>query len=329
MTQKLLIIDTDCGIDDAQAIMVALAQPDVKVLGITCCFGNTTVDHVCQNVVRVLSVCRRNEIPVFKGSAGPLVGAFNALKDHFGTDGLGDVLKAEDPVGWKDQIKQDNAVTAMIRLVSENPGQVSLVALGPLTNLALAIRLDPAFPQKLKDLFIMGGNMEGKGNVSVCGEFNFVMDPESAYVVLEEYICPTYIATWEFTCRNKLPWDFFEKIIDQDQAAAHFMKTITSKCWAFSREFGVNKRDVLFGQGFVPYDAYAVAACIDPSVVLESVECAVRVELQGALGRGMMALDPSNMLKKNHRVTIMKTCDLAKFGELLAASLKQPKIDSK
>lgn len=62
MSQKLLIIDTDCGIDDAQGIMVALAQPNVKVVGITCCFGNTTVDYVCQNVVRVLSVCKRNEV---------------------------------------------------------------------------------------------------------------------------------------------------------------------------------------------------------------------------------------------------------------------------
>lgn len=118
--------------------------------------------------------------------------------------------------------------------------------------------------------------------------------------------------------------EFFEKIINQDHAAAQFMKTITSKCWAFSREFGVNKRDVLFGQGFVPYDAYAVAACIDPSFMLECVECAVRVELQGALGRGMMALDHTGTLKKSHRVSVMKTCDLAKFSQLLKASLQQP-----
>lgn len=105
------------------------------------------------------------------------------------------------------------------------------------------------------------------------------------------------------------------------------MKTITSKCWAFSREFGVNKRDALFGQGFVPYDAYAIAACIDPSVVTESVECAVRVELQGALGRGMMALDFTNMLKKSHCVSVMKAFDLTKFSQLLMASLRQPNVD--
>ncbi|XP_030646921.1 inosine-uridine preferring nucleoside hydrolase [Chanos chanos] len=324
MAQKLLVIDTDCGIDDAQAIMLALAIPSVKVLGITCCFGNTDVDNVCQNVLRVLSVCERTEIPVFRGSAGALVGAGRQFRDHFGTDGLGDVFEDRDSTVWKTSVQSEHAVNALTRLVSENPGQVSLVALGPLTNLALALRLDPALPDKLKDLYIMGGNMEGKGNVTPCAEFNFVMDPESAYVVLEEYLCPTHIATWEFTCRNKLSWDFFDQLVNQETSASRFMKKITSKCWAFSREFGVNKRDVLFGPGYVPYDAFAVAACVDGSVVTEKVDCAVRVELHGELGRGMMAIDHTNTLRKNHRVCVFKEFDTCKFKELLMASLNQP-----
>ncbi|XP_062306397.1 inosine-uridine preferring nucleoside hydrolase [Osmerus eperlanus] len=323
MTKRLVVIDTDCGIDDAQAIMMALAAPDVHVLAITCCFGNTDVDNVCQNVLRVLSVCERSQIPVYKGSTGPLVGATNAIKDHFGTDGLGDVLEDRDPL-WKEKIQTESAVNALIRLVSDNQKQVSLVALGPLTNLSLAVRLDPTFPAKLKDLFIMGGNMEGKGNVSLCGEFNFVMDPESAYVVLEEYLCPTRIASWEYCCRNKLTWEFFEELVNQDAPAARFMKKITSSCWAYSKEALKTKRDVFFGSGFVSYDAYAVAACVDGSVVTESVECPVRVELQGALCRGMMALDQTDMLKKSHRVSVMKTCDLDKFRKLLMASLRLP-----
>ncbi|XP_051563213.1 inosine-uridine preferring nucleoside hydrolase [Myxocyprinus asiaticus] len=321
MAHKMLIIDTDCGIDDAQAIMVALAAPNVKVLGITCCFGNTDVDNVCQNVLRVLSVCEQTQIPVFKGSAGSLVGDLKPYKDHFGTDGLGDVLEDRDSDIWERQIQKEHAVHAMLRLVNENQGEVSLIALGPLTNLALAVRLDPTFPQKIKDLYIMGGNMEGKGNMTPCAEFNFRMDAESAYIVLEEYTCTTHIATWEFTCRNKLSWEFFDKLVNQDTSAARFMKKITSKCWAFSREFGINNRDVLFGQGFVPYDAFAVAACVDRSVITESLECAVHVEMQGELGRGMMVLDPANIMK-GHCVFVMKTCDLTKFSSMLTASLQ-------
>ncbi|TMS19984.1 putative uridine nucleosidase 1 [Larimichthys crocea] len=264
----------------AQAIMMALAAPNIEVVGVTCVFGNAAVEHVCQNVLRVLSVCDHKGVPVFRGSGGPLVGASNAFSDHFGTDGLGDVIEDKDPK-WEEKIQREHAVNAMIRLVNENQNQISLVALGPLTNLALAIRLDPCFPQKLKDLYIMGGNMEGIGNVTLCAEFNFASDPESAYVVLEEFLCPTYVASWEFCCRNSLTWEFFEELINQNTPAANFMKMITSKCRAYNKEEMMKKRGVYFGPGFVSYDSYAMAACIDSSVITESVECPVHVELQG------------------------------------------------
>ncbi|XP_076004718.1 nucleoside hydrolase [Genypterus blacodes] len=323
MAKKLVIIDTDCGIDDAQALMMALAAPNIQILGITCVFGNAAVENVCQNVLRVLSVCERQQIPVFKGSGVSLIGVSKPFSDHFGTDGLGDVIKDKDPQ-WKEKIQREHAVNAMIRLVTDNRDQVSLVALGPLTNLALAIRLDPDFPQKLKDLYIMGGNMEGIGNVTLCAEFNFDMDPESAYIVLEDFLCPTHIASWEYCCRNALTWEFFKELMNQDTPAGRFMKMITSKCWAYSKTAMRNKRDIYFGSGFVSYDAYAVAACIDASVVTENIECPVHVELQGSMARGMMALDRTNALKKSHSVFVMKKCDGAKFSQLLMKSLRQP-----
>ncbi|XP_044055307.1 inosine-uridine preferring nucleoside hydrolase isoform X1 [Siniperca chuatsi] len=322
MAKKQVIIDTDCGIDDAQAIMMALAAPNIQIVGVTCVFGNAAVENVCQNVLRVLSICEREGIPVFQGAGGPLVGASNPLSDHFGSDGLGDVIENKDPQ-WEEKIQSEHAVNAMIRLVTENQKQVSLVALGPLTNLALAVRLDPCFPQKLKDLYIMGGNMEGIGNVTLCAEFNFAKDPESAYIVLEEFLCPTYLASWEYSCRNALTWEFFEELINQDTPAAGFMKMITSKCWAYSKEAMINKRDVYFGPGFVSYDAYAMAACIDGSVVTERIECPVRVELQGSMSRGMMVLDRTNTLKKSHSVFVMTKCDVAKFSQLLMESVRQ------
>ncbi|XP_061834405.2 uncharacterized protein [Nerophis lumbriciformis] len=323
MAKRLLIIDTDCGIDDAQAIMVAWAASDVCVLALTCVFGNTSVDNVCQNVLKVLSVCKREQIPVFRGSAGALVGTDDTLSHHhFGTDGLRDVLEDKDPL-WEERIQREGAMAAMIRLVTENQNQVSLVALGPLTNLALAVKVDPSFPHKLKDLHIMGGNMEGKGNLTPCAEFNFAKDPESAYIVLEEFLCPTRVASWEYSCKNALTWEFFEELVNQDSPAARFMKTITSRCWAYSREALRTRRDAYFGPGFVSYDSYAVAAYVDPSVVTESVACPVRVELQGAMCRGMMALDLAGRLKK-HSVTVFTRCDKDKMARLLMASLGQP-----
>ncbi|XP_043927747.1 pyrimidine-specific ribonucleoside hydrolase RihA-like [Protopterus annectens] len=161
---------------------------------------------------------------------------------------------------------------------------VSLVATGPLTNLALAVKLDPSFPQKLKSLYIMGGNMRGQGNRTVCAEFNFALDPEAAYIVMREYTCPTYIATLEYTHDNKLPWEFFTEWVNQDSEKARFMKKITANYKSRVPGF------------FVSYDSYAMAAVIDESVIKEYIQCAVSVELGGKYARGLLVLDPHNLL---------------------------------
>ncbi|XP_061682157.1 inosine-uridine preferring nucleoside hydrolase [Syngnathoides biaculeatus] len=323
MSEKLLIIDTDCGIDDAQAILMALAAPHVRVLAVTCVFGNSSVDNVCQNVLKVLAVGERGQIPVFRGSTGPLVGTTaDVLCDHFGTDGLGDVLEERYP-RWEEKIPTEHAVNAMLRLVAENPKQVTLVALGPLTNLAVAVKMDPTFPGKLKELYIMGGNMEGIGNLTPCAEFNFGMDPEAAYIVLEEFLCPTYLASWEYACKNALSWEFFEELTSQDTAPSRFIKTITSRCWDYSREVLSKERDVYFGPGFVSFDSYAVSACVDAGVVAESVRCPVRVELQGPMCRGMMVLDRVGRLNKKHSVTVFTKCHKEKLARLLFQSIRR------
>ncbi|KAJ8253060.1 hypothetical protein GJAV_G00208680 [Gymnothorax javanicus] len=319
MAEKLLLIDTDCGIDDAQAIMMALAAPGVTVLGITCCFGNASVTDVCHNVLRVLSVCDRSQIPVFQGAATPLVGNLDKPISHFGSDGLGDVLEDRDSELWKNQIQTEHAVNALIRLVSENPGRVSLVALGPLTNLALAVKLNPSLPQKLKNLFIMGGNMEGKGNRSVL--------PDEFNCTCSEWTQSLLTLSWR-SSSAPLTLHHGNLPVDTSSHGPVFCSPhiCVNCCWSPGTAVQNSgcSRQVVFGQGFVSYDSYAMAAAIYDDVVTECMECAVRVELQGALCRGMMALDPCDMLKKQHRVFVMKECNLAKFSQLLMGALRLP-----
>ncbi|XP_061660765.1 inosine-uridine preferring nucleoside hydrolase-like isoform X2 [Syngnathoides biaculeatus] len=293
MMKKKLILDVDTGVDDAQAIMMALIAPDVEILGITCCHGNTPLEKVLKNTLRVLKVCNRLDIPVYAGCSQPLLSNKQHASDYHGKDGLGDVPAADAP--GLELVQKKKGVQALIKMIKQNQGEVTLVATAPLTNLAVAVQLDPSLPKKLKALYIMGGNIESRGNTTTCGEFNFVADTEAAYIVLERYTCPTTIATWEFTCSNSLPWK---------SQSAEYQKEITA------------------GKGFNACDTYALAAAIDDSLIIESEKVAVTVELVGDCTRGMMVLDYMDLLNKKHKVTIMKKVDLEKFKQMVINSLK-------
>ncbi|XP_077393485.1 nucleoside hydrolase isoform X2 [Festucalex cinctus] len=317
--KKKLLLDVDCGVDDAQAIMLALAAPNVDLLGVTCVHGNTTVENVCRNTLRVLQACGRLEIPVFKGAAKALLGNTIDAGHFHGLDGLGDAPDANAPSA--DLVREEGAVSAMIRIVSENPGEVSLVATAPLTNLALAVRLDPSLPSKLRGLYIMGGNTESRGNATVCGEFNFAADPEAAYIVLNDYRCPTYLACWEFTCYSKLSWEFCDAWLAQPTAKARFMARI----FRHSMEASLGERaqkEFVGGSGFVSCDSYAAAAAADDALVTESDSYPVSVELTGTHTRGMMVVDTVGLLNKTHKAHIMKKVDMDKFKEMMMAALR-------
>ncbi|XP_078078998.1 nucleoside hydrolase-like [Mustelus asterias] len=319
MAKKLLLVDLDCGVDDAQALMMALAAPNVQILGITCTHGNTTVENVCKNVLRVLKVCQQTKIPVFRGASKSLLESQLSASQYHGKDGLGDVPDPKAP--GLEYVQAEHAVTAMIRIATENAGQVSLVAIGPLTNIALAFKMDPTFPSKLKHLYIMGGNTESRGNVTMCSEFNFAADPEAAYIVLNHFVCPIYIATWEYCLRHPLPWEFFKEWVNQDTEKACFMKKITAHSEKFAKAKQSN-REMYFGPGFVSCDSLAMAAAIDESVITEYIRHGVSVELQGSVTRGMMIVDTLNLLQKENQAFIMKKCDVGKIKQLMMSALK-------
>ncbi|XP_067889402.1 nucleoside hydrolase-like [Heterodontus francisci] len=319
MEKKLLLIDVDCGVDDAQAMMMALAAPNVQILGVTCTHGNTEIENVCKNVLRVLKVCQRTEIPVYQGAGTSLLGAQLNADHYHGKDGLGDVPDPNAP--GLEYLQAEHAVNAMIRIATEHPGQVSLVAIGPLTNVAMAFKMDPTFPSKLRHLYIMGGNMESRGNVTMCSEFNFAADPEAAYIALNRFACPIYIATWEYCLRHALPWEFFKEWVNQGTEKASLMKKITAHSEKFAKDRQGN-RELYFGPGFVSCDSFAMAAAIDESIVTEYIRCGVSVELQGSVTRGMMIVDTVNLLQKQNKAFIMTKCDIEKFKQLMMSALK-------
>ncbi|XP_063779092.1 nucleoside hydrolase-like isoform X2 [Pseudophryne corroboree] len=299
--------------------MMAIAAPNIEILGITCVGGNTSLDNVCKNVLRVLKLCDRSDIPVYRGAAIGILGHSIHASYFHGEDGLGDVPDPYSP--GLEHLQKEHAVDAMTRLVSEHPGKVSLVATGPLTNLALAVKMDPTFSQKLYSLYIMGGNMESRGNTTACGEFNFFADPEGAYIVLNEYLCTTYIATWEYACRQKLPWEWYDKWVNMGTKKSDFIKKIYNHSLQYSRTEKEEKA-MVDGPGFVSCDSYAMAAAIDGSSVTKVIECAVTVELSGKFTRGMMVLDLIDDLKKQNKAFVINGCDMEKFKELMEATVR-------
>ena len=182
MSTRSIVIDTDPGIDDAMAIAVALASPELDVVALTTTFGNHHVEVTTANAVRILDVLGRPDIPVVAGAPRPLTreGHGPATSVH-GQDGLGDV---DLPPPSREVDTARHAASHIVDLLRSRPGEITLVPIGPLTNLALALRLDPGIAELAAGVVVMGGAVRSPGNVTPVAEANIWNDPEAADIVL-------------------------------------------------------------------------------------------------------------------------------------------------
>ncbi|GLQ35494.1 nucleoside hydrolase [Amylibacter marinus] len=179
MAKVKLIIDTDPGVDDAMAIFFALLHPDIEVMGLTAVFGNVTVDVATRNAI-VLGERAGQPTPVARGAQRPLVQAPNPVSDYVhGTEGFGDM----EPQPIKGTALDETAAEFIVRMINENPNEITLCPIGPLTNIALALELDPSIAHKVKEVVIMGGAYGVAGNVSPHAEANIWNDPHAADAV--------------------------------------------------------------------------------------------------------------------------------------------------
>lgn len=202
-TPRYVIVDVDVGCDDAWALLILLKAMDYDlchVLAITCATGNTSVDNVAKNVLRVLeTVGKEKLIPVYKGAVSGLIST--KMREQFhGEDGFSDLQWPTEPD--VSLIRPEHAVNKMHELVMARPKEVSIICLGPLTNLAIGLRMYPGMVDNIKDVYVMGGNHLGVGNTTKAAEFNFYLDSEAVSVVLDTLKCPIMILPWE-ACLEK------------------------------------------------------------------------------------------------------------------------------
>src|SRR5918911_974594 len=178
---KRVIIDTDPGIDDTAAIFLALASPELHVEALTTVYGNGSIVDCTRNALVILETAGRNDIPVYQGAGKPLLGAPTYGSHVHGSDALGNV-GVPPPVGAP---QARHAVYELVERVMASPGEITLVALGPLTNVALALSLEPRLASALAELIVMGGAVLTHGNVTEVATANLYNDPEAAAIVYQ------------------------------------------------------------------------------------------------------------------------------------------------
>ena len=224
--KKKIIIDTDCGGDDIVGIMTAVADPDVEVVALSAVWGNVNVDQGIRNLSTVVDALGL-DIPIFVGAAGPMLGGERETVQWygFGDDGMGDAGFPVSPrAEWAR--KKPHAALALVEILSniadDDPATWQVYAIGPLTNLAIALQLSPDLFRKLGSLergepglIMMGGAMYGKGNANLTAEFNFACDPEAACVVFNNRSLrmPIAVVSWELTVDAAVPWEMFDRML--------------------------------------------------------------------------------------------------------------------
>lgn len=305
MAQKV-ILDVDTGTDDAVALMVAALAPELELVGATTVNGNTAVHNCTENTLRVFDYIGKSQIPVYEGMSQPMVRA-NALQAISAKGIHGDLLDLP-PARSRKQAR--HAVEWLIETYLASDGDITLVPVGPLTNVAMAIRMEPRILEKIPEIVIMGGAHE-HGNSTPSAEFNIWLDPEAAQVVVN---CgrPIRMIPLDATHRALVSRDDCARLRDLGTPAALATAICTER-----RIAGYDESQPMHRLGAAPvHDALAVCAIIDPTVVTTR-HVAVDVETGGALADGRTVCDFRGRSRRAPNVHFAVDADEPKFVRML------------
>ena len=274
-----LIIDTDTAQDDCVAIIAAMSDPMADLRAITMVAGNVGFDQQVRNAHLTLNALGRlGEVPIHLGCRRPIVLPWVSAENVHG-DGSGGLRIDDGDL----PTETEHAVDALLRLTAESPGELSIVAIGPLTNIALATVMDPDFPRRVKRLVVMGGSNNGRGNITAAGEFNFYVDPHAARVVFEAGF-DVVLVPWAPLTLNDAVFgrDRLAEIAALGTPLAHFFGRVCETTLAFDESVGI--------PGTTHPDSLSVAVLLHPDLVTRSSRCHVAVEADSALTRGYSAV---------------------------------------
>jgi purine nucleosidase len=302
-------IDTDTASDDAVALVMALRHPNVAVVGIGVVAGNVPLPQAVQNALYTVELCG-SQVPVHAGEAAPLELALETAQHVHGVDGMGDIgldLAGREPSGT-------HAVDALLEASREHAGTLTLVTLGPLTNVARALQRDAMLPERIPRCVVMGAVADHVGNANPVAEFNMWVDPHAVDVVLRSGMALEIVG-----------WDISRQYAVLDPAHASAIRTIGTPLAEFCIDIqGVVNTFALHETklaGFDLPDPIVMAYAIDPSVATETRRLHCEVETAGSVTRGMVVMDLLGLTGREPNALVVMAADRERFLAMLRDSV--------
>jgi purine nucleosidase len=307
---RKIILDCDPGHDDAIAMLLAWGSPEIDLVGVTTVMGNQTIDKVTRNALSVARVAGITGVPFARGAHRPLVREVEVADTIHGESGLDGPVLPEPVI----ELDPRHAVDFIIDTVmSSEPGEITLVPTGALTNIALAVRKEPRIASRVREVVLMGGGVN-VGNWSATSEFNIVIDPEAAHIVFNES-WPLTMVGLDLTHEALATPAVADAIASVGTAPARFVGELLEF-------FGETYKDQ---QGFEHppvHDPCAVAYVIDPTV-METIRVPLDVELAGTLTLGMTVADFRAPAPADCTTQVARNLDHAKFWGLVVDALER------
>ena len=302
-----IILDCDPGHDDALAMILAAKNPALKLLGITTVSGNGGISKVTLNARRIATLANI-DVPIAEGAGKSILGAFEEANDIHGESAL-DGAELPEP---KIELSPLHAVDLIAKLIRESDKSVTLIATGPLTNIALFLKMHPRLKPKISEIVFMGGSAS-RGNRTPYAEFNIWMDPEAAEVVLQSGL-PLTMCGLDVTHQALVTPEIFNEL---DKMNSKLSKIIIGLLKFFAKTY-----DEVFEMPDPPlHDPVAVALLIDRTVVKTRM-VNVEVELSGTLTRGATVVDLHNRLGRSANCNVALELDRSKFWNLMLTAIR-------
>jgi pyrimidine-specific ribonucleoside hydrolase len=312
---KRVIIDTDPGIDDTAAIFFALTSSELQVEMLTTVYGNVSVEQATRNALTILEVAGRSDVPVYQGAGRPLNGSppTYAPRIH-GVNGLGDV--PVDPP--RAAAAPGRAAERLVEAVLARPGEITLLAIGPLTNVALALSIEPAMASALRQLIVMGGAVRTPGNITAVASANIYNDAESAAIVYRSGAPVVQIGL--DVCRpTVITHAHLDRLRAGGNAMTTFLTSITPLIQAFYRETYHQEAGVHYN------DVPAIAYAVDPAL-FRSERLPVLIETAGTLTRGQTVPDWHRQWGMQPNVEVCLEVDARQLADRFTDSLVRGEV---